>query len=171
MNWYTQVGEGFPCGSAGKESFCNVGDLGLIPEMGQSPGEGKGYPLQYSGLENSPGGLYSPWGHKELDTTEWLALLSIRMNQNSLCYWKKPGKKRVYRVWFHFYTILKNTNWSIVTESISVVTTKGLKKWGGEEMRKKITEGALKKYVRSDGYVYYLGYGNGFAGVYIWQNL
>ena len=90
------------------------------------------------------------------------------MNQNSLCYWKKPGKKRVHRVWFHFYTILKNTNWSIVTESISVVTTKGLKKWGGEEMRKKITEGALKKYVRSDGYVYYLGYGNGFAGVYIW---
>ena len=45
---------------------------------------------------------------------------------------------------------------------------KGIKKkWGGEEMGKKITEGALKKYVRSDGYVYYLGYGNGFAGVYI----
>ena len=44
---------GFPCGSAGKESSCNVGDLGLIPEFGRSPGEGKGYPLQYSGLENS----------------------------------------------------------------------------------------------------------------------
>ena len=37
----------------GKESACNVGDLGLIPGLGQSPGEGKGYPLQYSGLENS----------------------------------------------------------------------------------------------------------------------
>ena len=38
---------------ADKESFCNVGDLGLIPGLGRSPGEGKGYPLQYSGLENS----------------------------------------------------------------------------------------------------------------------
>ena len=44
---------GFPCGSAGKESSCNVGDLGLIPGLERSPGEGKGYPLQYSGLENS----------------------------------------------------------------------------------------------------------------------
>jgi len=44
---------GFRCGSAGKESACNVGDLGLIPRLGRSPGEGKGYPLQYSGLENS----------------------------------------------------------------------------------------------------------------------
>ena len=43
----------FPCGSAGKESACNVGDLRLIPGLGRSPGEGKGYPLQYSGLENS----------------------------------------------------------------------------------------------------------------------
>ena len=39
--------------STGKESTCNVGDLGLIPGLGRSPGEGKGYPLQYSGLENS----------------------------------------------------------------------------------------------------------------------
>ena len=44
---------GFPCGSAGKGSACNVGDLGLIPVLGRSPGEGKGYPFQYSGLENS----------------------------------------------------------------------------------------------------------------------
>ena len=45
--------QGFPCDSAGKESTCNVGDLGSIPGLGRSPGEGKGYPLQYSGLENS----------------------------------------------------------------------------------------------------------------------
>ena len=44
---------GFPGDSAGKESACNVGDLGLIPGLGRSPGEGKGYPLQCSGLENS----------------------------------------------------------------------------------------------------------------------
>ena len=43
----------FPCGSARKESACNAGDLGSNPGLGRSPGEGKGYPLQYSGLENS----------------------------------------------------------------------------------------------------------------------
>ena len=47
------VGLGFPCGSDGKESACNVGDLGLIPGLERPPGGGKGYPLQYSGLENS----------------------------------------------------------------------------------------------------------------------
>ena len=41
-----------PCGSAGKESTCNVGDLSSIPGLGRSPGEGKGHSLQYSGLEN-----------------------------------------------------------------------------------------------------------------------
>ena len=44
---------GFPCGSTDKESACNVGDLGLIPGLGKSSGEGKGFPLQYSGPENS----------------------------------------------------------------------------------------------------------------------
>ena len=44
---------GFPGGSAGKESSCNVGDLGSIPGLGRSPGKRKGYPLQHSGLENS----------------------------------------------------------------------------------------------------------------------
>ena len=49
----TQVFLGFLHGSAGKESTCNVGDLGSIPGLGRSPGERNGYPLQYSGLENS----------------------------------------------------------------------------------------------------------------------
>ena len=44
---------GFPGGSAGRDSACNAGDLGSIPGLGTSSGEGKGYPLQYSGLENS----------------------------------------------------------------------------------------------------------------------
>ena len=43
----------FPHGSAGKESIYSVGDLGSIPGLGRFPEEGKGYPLQYSGLENS----------------------------------------------------------------------------------------------------------------------
>ena len=43
----------FPGGSVGKESACNAGELDLIPGLGRSPGEGKGHPFQYSGLENS----------------------------------------------------------------------------------------------------------------------
>ena len=62
---------GFPGASAGKESACNVGDLDLIPGLGRLPGEEKGYPLQYPGLESSMG-LYSPYSCKELDTTERL---------------------------------------------------------------------------------------------------
>ena len=49
----TPVFLGFPCGSAGKESTRSAGDLGLIPGLGRSLREGKGYPLQYSGLVNS----------------------------------------------------------------------------------------------------------------------
>ena len=50
-----------------------MGDLGSIPGLGRSPGEGKGYPFQYSGLENSMDGN-SPRGHNELETTERLSL-------------------------------------------------------------------------------------------------
>ena len=67
----TSVFFGFPSGSAGKESACNVGDLGSLLGLGRSPGEGKGYPLQYSGEFH---GLYSPWGGKESDPTERLSL-------------------------------------------------------------------------------------------------
>ena len=49
----TPIFLGFPCGSAGKESACSVGDLGSIPGLRRSPGEGKGYPLQHPGLESS----------------------------------------------------------------------------------------------------------------------
>ena len=62
---------GFPGGSDSKESDCKAEDLGLIPGSGRSPGEGNGNPLQYSCLENPMIG-YSPWDHKESDTTERL---------------------------------------------------------------------------------------------------
>ena len=54
---------GFPDSSVGKEYACNVGDLGSIPGLGRSPAEGKGYPLQYFGLENSMDctGFHCPW--------------------------------------------------------------------------------------------------------------
>ena len=51
-----------PCGSACKESACDVEDLGLYPGLGRSPGEGKGYPLQYSGLESSMRSIYKSLG-------------------------------------------------------------------------------------------------------------
>ena len=60
--------KGFPGGSGGKESTCNVEDLGLIPGLGRSPGEGNGYPLQYSCLRipqtEEPGGLQSMGSHR-----------------------------------------------------------------------------------------------------------
>ena len=61
----TPVFLGFLGGSAGKESACSAGDLGLMSGSGRPPGEGKGYPLQYSGLESSMDCMYSPWGQKE----------------------------------------------------------------------------------------------------------
>ena len=68
------IQKGFPGGSDGKESTCNAGDLGSIPGLGRSPGGGCGNPLQYSCLKNPHGQRnlegYSPWSHKESDTTE-----------------------------------------------------------------------------------------------------
>ena len=61
------VNMGFPGDSVGKESACSVGDLGSIPGLGRSPGEGSGYPVFWPGEFR---GLCSPWGPKELDTTE-----------------------------------------------------------------------------------------------------
>ena len=67
----------FPSGSDGKESACNAGDLGLIPGLGRFPGGGHDNPLRYSSLENPHGQRslagYSPWGHKQSDTTEQLS--------------------------------------------------------------------------------------------------
>ena len=64
----------FPGSSVSKESACNVGDLGLTPGLGRSPGGGHGNPLQCSCQENAHGQRrlvgYSPWGRKESDTTE-----------------------------------------------------------------------------------------------------
>ena len=67
----TPVFLGFPCGSAGKESACNTGDLSLISGLGRSPEERKGYALQYSGLENSMDCMVQ--GVTESDTTEQLS--------------------------------------------------------------------------------------------------
>jgi len=65
----TPVFLGFPCGSAGREFSCNVGDLGSIPGLERSPGEGKGYPTPVFWP-----GEFSSWGLKESNTTERLSL-------------------------------------------------------------------------------------------------
>ena len=68
---------GFSGGSDGKESVCNVGDLGSVPGLGRFPGGGHGDPHQFTCLENPHGQRslagYSAWGHKESDTTEQLS--------------------------------------------------------------------------------------------------
>ena len=64
----------FPGASDGKASAYNAGDLGLVPGLGRSPGEGNGYPVflpgEFHGQRNQAG--YNPWGCKESDTTERL---------------------------------------------------------------------------------------------------
>ena len=80
INGQLNIKLGFPGGSDGKESACIAGDLSSIPGLGRSPGERNSNPLQYSCLQKSHGWRslagYSPWGWKELDTTEWLDSLS-----------------------------------------------------------------------------------------------
>ena len=71
----TPIFLGFPCASAGKESTCNEGDMGSIPGLGRSPGEGNSYPFQYSVLENFMDCIVH--GIAESDTTERLSIINI----------------------------------------------------------------------------------------------
>ena len=74
----TKLTLGFPGGSDGKESACNTGDLGSVPGLGRSPGEGNGYPFQYSCLGNP------------MDRAAWQAIvhemdMTWQLNNNKLC--------------------------------------------------------------------------------------
>ena len=83
---------GFPCGSAGKESAYSVEDLGLIPGLERSPGKGKGYPLQYSGLEYSKDCIV----HGVTKSQTWLSnfhLHLIMFINVDLAFWKPPKMK------------------------------------------------------------------------------
>ena len=103
----------FPGGSDGKVSAYSAGDLGSIPGSGRSPGEENGNPLQYSCLEKSHGQRslvgYIPWGHKELDTTEWLHFLSfLYMQQNKQIFrgfdsWINTNSHHWYQEIEHFH--------------------------------------------------------------------
>ena len=87
--------KGLPWWLRGKESACSVGDQGSIPGSGRSPGGGNGNPLQYSLVNSMDRRAYSPWGHKELDTTEWLTLQRYKeTKRKSVFLWLSP--------WSHF---------------------------------------------------------------------
>ena len=120
----TSVFLGFPGGSDGKESTCDVGGLGSIPGLGRSPGGGQGNPLQYSCLENSMDRNlvgYSPGGCKESDTTErlntahacwkhkvlsglleWVFKTKTLNHEERSCHWEGSDWKRYHGV--DFYT-------------------------------------------------------------------
>ena len=92
--------QGFPGDSNSKESACNVGDPGSEPGLGRSPGEGNGNPLQYSGQRSLVG--YSSWGHKELDTTEWLTLSMCQVNPYYVHFFMTKGHSsfEILNTWF-----------------------------------------------------------------------
>jgi len=98
----TPVLLGFPCGSTGKESTCNVGDLGLIPGLRRSPGEGKGYPLQYSGLENSMGCIVHGMAKSRTRLSNFYFHSSESLERTEICPSLKkdhtfsPGKNLTY---------------------------------------------------------------------------
>ena len=92
---------GFPGGSDGKESACNARDVGSIPGSGRSPGEGNGYPLQYSCLDNSMDwGTWRATLHRvaESDTTE------ILTQQHTWLYYTKSYI--IHTSWVVFLTIV-----------------------------------------------------------------
>ena len=98
---------GFPCDSAGKESICNMGDMGSIlwvrslgsslpiPGIGRSPGEGKGYPLQYSGLENSMDCVYIVHG---VTKSQWLSNFHLHFQDSTA----KRVKVTIFFFFFFF---------------------------------------------------------------------
>ena len=117
---------GFPGGSDGKESTCNAGDLGSIPELGRSPGGGHGNSFQYSCLEHPHGQRslegYSPWGHKSSDTTERISTYILRGNSESLLWLSlNQSLKILISPKFRLY-ILESTvsNYSVTTQHIYV---------------------------------------------------
>ena len=79
----------FPGDSASKESTCNAGDLGLITGLGRSPGEGKGYPLQYSGLENSMDCIVHGVAKSRIQLSNFHFLFTFCVTYNFVSYLKK----------------------------------------------------------------------------------
>ena len=101
------------------------GDPGSIPESGRSAGEGIGYPLQYSGLENS--GLYSPWGHKESDTTEWLSLTDEKLRHTEVNFFfffcQNLFKQKMLKTFFHWDISKINCLYLLFFKKVSITNS------------------------------------------------
>ena len=87
----TPVFLGFCLGSAGKESAFSEGDLGLIPGLGRSAGEGKGYPLQYSGLENSMDCIVHGVAKNRTRLSDFNFSLGLRLSYTTLPLWPQSS--------------------------------------------------------------------------------
>jgi len=112
--WNLQNNMAFPCGSAGKESACSVGDLGSIPGLGRSPGEGKGYLLQYSGLENSMDCIV----YRVAKSWTWLSDSLSQNNTDDFIY-KNNTNDSIYK---------RETR--LTDRENKLIVTKGEKGWG-----------------------------------------
>ena len=108
----TPVFLGFPGGSAGEESACNVGDLGSIPALGRSPGEGKGYPLQYSGLENSMDCIVHGVAKNRTRLSDFNFSLGLCLNYTTLPLWPQSSYGWYENEWVGLFsnkTLLRDT--------------------------------------------------------------
>ena len=117
FNWL-----GFPGGSDGKASAWNAGDQGSIPGSGRSPGEGNGNPLQHSYLENpmDEGAWligYSPWGHKQSDTTERLHLGFSMYDIMSSANWEFYYFSDLDSFYFFFFSKCYRTSQTMLNNS------------------------------------------------------
>ena len=113
---------GFPGGSAGKESACNVGDLSLIPGLGRSPGKKKVIPTPVFWPGEFPG-LYNSWGLKELVMTEWLSLHHITQEFLSRCLPKRIENVCPYK------SLDMNIHRRIICNSLKLATTQMSINW------------------------------------------
>ena len=110
--WLSNIG-----GTAGKESACNMGDLGSIPRLGRCPGEGKGYPVQCSGLDNSMDrGAWQATVHGGAKSQTWLSDFPFQHSIVCVCVcvcttwilnreflWKGTKMEPVLKEKFHFW--------------------------------------------------------------------
>ena len=149
---------GFPGGSAGKASTCNVGDLGSIPGLGQSPEGGKGYPLQCSGLENSTGsivhGVAKSWTHFHFHLWVGGKGPGCRDSSGTQRVWKKfwtgPSIKGRYidghRVCTQFQQVPQALSWISVDKLMPSDSTVRQQPW---DFRQNCSSGSRKAF--SDG--------------------
>ena len=110
---------GFPGGSAGKESTCSVGDLDSLPGLGRSPGEGKDYPLQYSGLQNSMDCIV----HRVAKSRTRLSDFHFQTCPCSSLHWEHEMGAVIIRLTLYFSTKHRNmAGWTLDGEWLTLST-------------------------------------------------